>query len=386
MLKRRLRSAADQGHPGIEMLESRVLLASTPIVRISVSDALCAEKGRDIGEFTFRRTGSIDEPLTVRFQLSAPVAGGGGGGGGIAENGTDFIPLESELTIPAGRRTATLPIIPIDDLSVEGDETVVVTLLDGGDYDLDSNALARSGAITILDDDFLPRVTLHRPQRRATEIGESSGWFEVRRTGPTNLPLTVSLIVAGSARADVDYIGLPTSVTIRPGRARAAIEVRPFNDALFEGAETVRLTLVPDPARFTLATQRPLLVSSWIIIEDRPLVTLSVADPTGTAHSSDTASFLISRTGPIDQSLRVAFNLTGTAAPGTDYARIPGSITIAAGRSTALVVIRGRNTRFDTPMKTVTLTMRQLPSYNCEPGAANQTRTVQIVDDLIGPA
>lgn len=368
----------------MDALEPRAHLAAGAIVRIAVDDGLCAEvppgTSREIGEFVIRRTGSIDDPLTVNFLLSSGTTGG------LANNGVDYIALDSFVTIPAGRRTAAIPIIPIDDLTVEGDEIVVITLLDGVDYDLDSTAQTRSAAITIKDNDFLPRVTLTRPKPSATELGEVSGRFELVRTGPTDLPLTVNLSIAGSARPDVDYAAISSTVTIRAGRSKALLEIRPFNDAQFEGDETVRVTIQPSPDRFTLAA-RPGLVSNIIFIRDRPLVTLTVADPTATTHPTDTGLFLITRSGATTESLRVSYTLGGDALSGTDYVRPGGTITIPAGRSFAYVVIRGRDTRLGTAFKSVTLTLRQLPSYNIDASEpSNITRQLRIYDDAVGPA
>lgn len=368
----------------LETLEPRTHLAAGAIVRIAVDDAVCAEvppgTTREIGEFLIRRTGSIDDPLTVNFLLSSGTTGG------LANNGVDYIALDAFVTIPAGRRTAAIPIIPIDDLNVEGDEIVVITLLDGVDYDLDSSAQSRSAAITIKDNDFLPRVTLLRPQPSAFEIGEIAGSFEITRTGPTDLPLTVNLSIAGSARPDVDYARISSTVTIRTGRNKAVVNIRPFSDALFEGDETIRITILPSPDRFTLATN-PGRVSNVIFIRDRPLITLTVADPTATTHPTDTGRFLLTRSGPTTTSMRVSYILGGDAVSGTDYIRPGGTITIPAGRSSVFVEIRGRDTRLNTPFKTVTLTLRQLSGYNIDSSlTGNITKSLRIYDDAIGPA
>lgn len=370
--------------PSLEPLEPRTHLAAGAIVRIAVDDPTAAEvppgTAREIGEFIIRRTGSIDDPLTVNFLLSS------GATGGLANNGVDYIALDSFVTIPAGRRTASIPIIPIDDLNVEGDEIVVITLLDGADYDLDSSAQSRSAAITIRDNDFLPRVALLRPKPSAYEVGEIAGRFEITRTGPTDLPLSVNLSIAGSARPDVDYARISSTVVIRTGRSKAVVDIRPFSDALFEGDETIRITILPSPERFTLSP-RPGRVSNVIFVRDRPLVTLTVADPTATTHPADTGRFLITRSGPTTADLRVSYILGGDAISGTDYFRPGGTVIIPVGRSSVYVEIRGRDTRFNTPFKTVTLTLRQLSGYNIDASqAGNITKSLRIYDDVIGPA
>lgn len=384
---RRRRHAQDLPHRPVpaqpalmEPLEERALFDSTPIVRISLTDATAAESPRDIGEFKIQRTGSVDSPLTVRYLISSPAPGQSG----VAQSGVDFTPLDAQVTIPAGRRFTTLPIIPIDDLEVEGDEIVLITLLDDATYDLSSTAADRSASLTIVDDDQVPMVTLLRPDRRASEVGQDSARFVVRRTGPRNLPLEVSLTIGGSATPGTDYEPLPTTLTIRPGRRQVTLYVRPYNDGLFEGNETVRLTLVPD-AHFTLNNARPGEISTHVIIRDRPTVSIGVADPIATTDPSDTALFRISRTGPTTDPLRIRYSLGGTAGVGLDFVRLSDVITIPRGRSSVLVTITGRDTRFDSPFKTVNLMLRSLPSYNLDStDPASCLRQVRIYDDRLG--
>lgn len=384
---RRRRHAQDLPHPAaagqpalMEPLEARALFDSTPVVRISLMDATAGEFPRDIGEFKISRTGSIDNPLTVRYLISTPAPGQSG----VAQNGVDFTPLDAQVTIPAGRRFTTLPIIPIDDLDVEGNEIVLITLLDDASYDLAEAASSRSASLTIVDDDQLPMVTVHRPDMRASEVGQDSARFVIRRTGPRNLPLTLNLSIGGSATPGTDYEPLPTTVTIRPGRRQITLFVRPYNDGLFEGNETVRITLVQDP-RFMLNNSRPGEISTYAIIRDRPTVTITVADPVATTDPSDTASFRIARTGPTTEPLRVRYSLGGTASVGLDFVRLSEVITIPAGRSSVLVTIRGRDTQFDTAFKTVNMMLQPLPSYNLDntdPGL--NLRQVRIWDDRLG--
>src|SRR5204862_6420105 len=68
-----------------------------PSVRVVATDADASEQGRDPGEFTFTRTGDASLDLTVNYTL-----------GGTAQNGTDYQPSGTSVTIPAGAASATL--------------------------------------------------------------------------------------------------------------------------------------------------------------------------------------------------------------------------------------------------------------------------------------
>ena len=69
--------------------------------------------------------------------------------------------------------------------------------------------------------------------------------FALRRSGDTNIPLTVYYRLSGTASNGVDYESLPHSVTIPAGARVARVVVVPIDDNLVEGPESVVLTIVP---------------------------------------------------------------------------------------------------------------------------------------------
>jgi hypothetical protein len=100
----------------------------------------------------------------------------------------------------------------------------------------------------------LPVVTVQASDPGATENGLNTAEFTVSRTGSMAAPLTVSYSISGSATADVDYEGLPGSVTIPLGSPSTTIVLTPLEDAQSEPAETVSITLSPDAAYLVGAT------------------------------------------------------------------------------------------------------------------------------------
>jgi subtilase family serine protease len=99
-----------------------------------------AEAGPVNGEFTISRTGATDEALTV--QLST---------GGTATPGEDYAPLPEAATIDAGQASVAIPLVPVDDLKVEPDETVILAILPDPGY-----LLGSSGATATIASDDLP--------------------------------------------------------------------------------------------------------------------------------------------------------------------------------------------------------------------------------------
>jgi hypothetical protein len=91
------------------------------VVSVVASDAHARELGGgsvDLGQFQIRRTGPLNFPLTVSFQLS-----------GTAVQGTDYAFLPSSLVIPAGATQAVVNITPLADDLLEGSEDVTLTIL-----------------------------------------------------------------------------------------------------------------------------------------------------------------------------------------------------------------------------------------------------------------
>lgn len=117
-----------------------VTIANTtaPTVSLITSDAMASETG-DGGLFTVSRTGASTAPLTVRFTL-----------GGSATEGADYTDLGREVVIPAGAASVTLAVSPLTDLLIEGNESVVLSLV-AGIVDGYVLGTSRSGTVDIAD-------------------------------------------------------------------------------------------------------------------------------------------------------------------------------------------------------------------------------------------
>jgi len=115
-----------------------------PVVSITATDANASESG-DTGTFAISRTGSTTAALTVNYTTS-----------GTAQNGTDYQTLPGSVTIPAGSTSANISLTPIDDTTVENNETAVLTLSANSAYTVGS---PNSATVTIADNDQPPAFT-----------------------------------------------------------------------------------------------------------------------------------------------------------------------------------------------------------------------------------
>jgi len=114
-----------------------------PSISVEATDSNAAEAGSDSATFRFTRTGSTDAPLIFNYQFT-----------GSAAKWFDYKrpqgDIPTTLTIPAGSSAVDLVINPIDDTTVEGAESVAVTVSPALSYNVGSPGTAMA---TIVDND-----------------------------------------------------------------------------------------------------------------------------------------------------------------------------------------------------------------------------------------
>src|SRR5204863_296263 len=193
----------------------------------------------DNGLFTITREGDTNRALLVFFTL-----------GGTASNGVDYAKIDGPITIPVGSRAVRVPVVPLADDLLEGEERVIFRLAPsplvgpGDGYILPTNNTA---AVVLIRDatNAPPRtvVTIVATDPEGSEIPVvppglgmpqryDPATFTVSRTGPTSNALTVAYSVGGTALNGIDYALLPGAVEIPAGASSATIEVSVIDDDL----------------------------------------------------------------------------------------------------------------------------------------------------------
>jgi len=176
-----------------------------PSITIAASDKDAAEEDTAGGTFTITRTGVTTEALTVNLAIT-----------GTATNGTDYTKLLTAVTIDAGDKTATLDVTPVDDSTVEVDETVIATVAANANYVVGTD---KSATVTIAEND-LPTVTFTSKDLKASEPGTDKATLTVTRNGPTTDSMDVKYEVTGTATEDDDYTALTGTAMIPPAKRR----------------------------------------------------------------------------------------------------------------------------------------------------------------------
>ena len=207
----------------------------TDLVSVTASDAFASEIAGNTGTFRLTRAGSatlLASSLTVTFTL-----------GGTAVNGTDYANLPLTATFPAGQPSVDVVVTPSVDSTVEGAESVILTLTSAAPYDLG----VEFATITITDTNT-PLVSVTAFDSTAAETGNNRGTFRFSRVGSTAASLTVTFTVTGTATNGTDYPSLPVTVTFGAGQADVDLSVAPTQDGVAEGSETVIVTVTDGAA------------------------------------------------------------------------------------------------------------------------------------------
>jgi len=202
--------------------------------------------------------------------------------------------------------------------------------------------------------------------------------FVFRRKGDLSVPITVRYHFEGSATPGRDFEVSSRVIEFPAGSEATRLMLTPIDDDLVEGEETVAVIIDPvsciaiaNPPPTCYIVGEPGAAKGVIRDNDpnesvRPTVTLFAADATATEGSSEwttpTATFVVSRTGPVTASLTVFLKSGGTAIPGKDYEALPEKIELAPGQSSARLVVKALGDSEVEPIETVLLEL--LPPQN----------------------
>lgn len=256
------------------------------------------------------------------------------------------------------------------------------------DYAIFANFKNNSRQLSTWETDYfyttsLPTLSLQANDTQAAETltGQTAnpGQFTFTRTGDLTKALTAYYSVTGTATNGQDYDILTGSVNFAVGASTARINIRPIDDTLFEGNESVTLTLVNN-ASYSVGTAKTGTVT--ITDNDKPTLTLTANDSnateTLTGQIANSGQFTLTRNGNLSNTLTAYYTVTGTATNGTDYQNLTGSVTFTAGSSTAIINLNVLDDALVEGNETVTLTLANNANYIL---GTTQTGTITIADN-----
>ncbi|MCX6855302.1 MAG: cadherin-like beta sandwich domain-containing protein [Verrucomicrobia bacterium] len=182
-------------------------------------------------DFFISRRGSTTADLVVNYTMS-----------GTAVEGTDYTALSGTVTIPAGSTGAYVNVVPVNDTTPEGTETIVMTLASGS-YGV------RVGSATMLlgDNDSFSGMSVAFAASTAT-TNEAIGTYNlaVNRTGTSTGTASVQYRVNGGTAAGngIDFSLAEGVLNFASGETSKTIPIAIVQDQLPEPAETIVVQLL----------------------------------------------------------------------------------------------------------------------------------------------
>jgi hypothetical protein len=351
-----------------------------PVITLGVSPASVAEDGTANLTYTFTRTGSITSPLSVTYSVA-----------GTASLGTDYTGIggtPGTITFAAGSSTSTVTVDPTADVTVEGDETVSLTLDAGPGY-----TVGTTGGVvgTISNDDTSPPPPTTPPTTpsptpsptppatpaalpRPTVItavdldgfSSSPSWEQVENAFDNTV--STKYLNSGGPNAGLQFsYEVPTQITTFvittandvPDRDPATYQIYGFQGGswqlLTSGALQLPAARYTDSAAVVLPTLPsltqfqvifPTLKGSGTMMQiaelklygsqssmpapspapaPLPVITLGVSPASVAEDGAANLTYTFTRTGSTTSPLSVTYSVGGTAALGTDYTGIGGT-------------------------------------------------------------
>ena len=326
--------------PGVYFeLETYTLSVSPPpSVTIAVAPASVSEDGATNLTYTVTRSLNLTSPTTVNITAS-----------GTAIAGSDYTGGVATIVIPAGATTATFPIDPSVDGTVETDETVIMTVAAGTGYTVGAPSSATG---TLLNDD-VPSATISVAPAAVAEDGAPNLVYTVtlNQANPS-AATTVNYTIGGTAANGTDYATIASPLVIAAGNTTGTVTVNPTADTTIEADETVTLTLAAGSG-YTVGV--PNSATGTILNDDLPNLTIDdVTVNEGNAGITN-FSFTVSLSAPAGPG-GVTFNIAtanGSATAGVDYvAQSLTGQTIPAGSSTYVFTVLVNGDALNEPNET----------------------------------
>jgi uncharacterized membrane protein len=325
-----------------------VVNPSAPTVSITAPDGIAAESAGDTALLRISRSGSTASPLTVSLLSN-----------GTATKGVDVQAIPATVTIPAGKSSLDVSIIPIADGKAEGRENLVFRVPPT------QNQQPGTPATTTIDilDKEVPALSWTPITSTATEGGDPAK-IRLSRTGPTTAPLTVPLSFGGASPAKLGLSNL-NSATIPAGSASAEIRLAVPNNADQTGTQSLSVAIGSTALANTPANPVEILVHD----NDVPTISLEAVDGTASEPGKDKASVRVRRTGATAAPLTIYLSISGSALAGVDYFSLPASVTIPAGGDSAFLDLVAKDDSLKEGQETVNLVVDRSIYYNTPAGS-----------------
>jgi hypothetical protein len=253
---------------------------------------------------------------------------------GTATAGSDFTATGGTLTFATGETSKTVSVNVLGDTTYEADETLYVNL----NSPTGAGLMFSQGQGVIWNDDSYPTISVGDVSLAEGNSGTSSMNFVVTLSNPAGQLVQANYATAdGTATAGSDYTAAAGTVSFAAGQTSRTVSVLVSGDTVYEPDETLYLNL-SSPVNTTIADGQ----GAGTISNDDAKTYISIDDVTVAEGNNGTtnAVFTVSIGAPISSDVTVDYTtVDGTATAGSDYAWTGGTLTIAAGQTSATFTV-----------------------------------------------
>ena len=257
---------------------------------------------------------------------------------GTATEGSDYQVI-GDIVIPAGSTTGTADIIPINDQSKEDTETISIAL--GTISGADATASSAANLNVTLGDDDSVVVQLTAGYSNIAEDSDETITLTALVSNLAEDDVIVALDIGGTATRGVDYVELPTFITIPAGQWSGSTTFTPIDDDVSDaaGTETVIISIGSITVADTIDQNARAVTLNILDDEASPTVSLSVSGASSaTLSEGGSANITATLSVPTTVAVTVPLAVTGSVSD-HDYVAL-SDITIDAGATTGSVIFR----------------------------------------------
>lgn len=292
-----------------------------PIAQFALAGSDASETG---GEALVLVT--LSAPSTRAVTVAYDVVGGTATGGGA-----DYVLAPGALTFAPGETARAIALQLVDDVAVEGVETIVLGLR--------APARATLGAlsthtVSVASDDLPPVAARFQLASSAASEAARAATLAVELSRASSQPVSIAYSVADqSARGGgIDYQLASGVLVFAPGETARAIAVEITDDGDIEPDETLVVTLTGGAVLGAPSTHVLTIVS-----DDTAALTVQFAAPSGSAsEGAGVATVVLALSGSSGDDLDVGIVVAGgSATAGVDYATPPARVAFPAGTTIA---------------------------------------------------
>ncbi len=289
-----------------------------------------------------------------------------------ASSQTDYTPVSRTLSFAPGVTLVTATIGITDDTTLEGIESLTLTLSNPQSALLGTPSQAE---LFILDDD-VPEMFFSSVAYTVTE-GAGPARITVTLSGPYPITVTGRFTASeGTARSPDDFIATAGVFTFTPNVTQTTFSVAIVDDAPDELTETVMLA-IGEPVNAVPGT--PITTTLFIVDNDPPPSVFFSQAIYIVTESAGSALIEVRLSSPSGLTVTARYSTTdGTARAPADYLTATGALTFTPGEVSRFFSVTIVDDEFKEANETVTL--RLLDPVNTTLGSPNPA-TLRILDD-----